>query len=396
MSALSTTNIPGRIDLVGGILNGGYEFLLGENRDRISYLTWQLTAANRELLVRGIVQFVPIRYSQIVATFGRDGPLPVDALVVHISPPDLEGWCSLGVAVSYCAPMLNEVPRVIGIMNRQMPRTAGDGAVHISRFERVLEVDEKLAEYPQARASTVDVQVAQNLASLINDGATLQVGLGGIPESLPSLLEDRRDLGLYGMLTDSGLDLIERGLATGTRYALRPGTFEVGEVMGSRRLFDYVDENPKVRVVSATYALEVSRMAQIEQFISINSAVEVDVTGQVNAESLGHLQISGAGGQLDYMEGAVRSRGGRAIVALPSITSSGKSRIVCHLAEGSVVTTPRTAVTHVVTEYGVADLRGKNLLERAEQLIAIAHPSVRDGLREDAVTHRFSPSPVSS
>jgi 4-hydroxybutyrate CoA-transferase len=367
------------LELVAGILSGGFDFLDAASPG-VRLTSWQLTAQSRDRFESGRLKLIPARYSQLTRLFGPGGAYPVDALVVHASPPDRHGMCTLGVAPSYCAPLAARVPLLIAYVNDQMPRTAGHDRFHIDDAEFVVEVSEPLAEVPRSSADERDLAVARNVASLIRDGDTVQMGIGRVPEALTSVLGDHRDLGICGMLTDASLDLVTAGVANGGGYGPAPGTIEVGEIMGSRRLYDHVDGNPRIRAVSAEHGLSPATFAAIPAFVAVNSAVEVDLTGQATAESVGHRQISGPGGQLDYMEGAMASPRGRSVIALPATANGGRSRIVCHLTPGAVVTTPRNCVSHVVTEFGVAELEGRSTVERAAALAAIAAPEFRDEL----------------
>lgn len=367
------------VELVSGILSGGYDFL-DITPDAVRLTTWQLTPEARKRVGTGRIRVMPARYSRLAELFAPGGGYPVDVLVVHVSPPDADGTVSLGVSPSFCAPLARVVPRVVAVVNPRMPDTGGHHRITLSDVDAVVALDEPLPEFPSAVPNEVDRAIAENVATLIPDGATVQFGLGGVPEALPSFLSGKKDLGLYGMMTDAGMHLMASGVV--------PGPVEVGEIMGTPALFAYVDRNPLVRAVSTDVALAPETFRRIDRFVSVNSAVEVDVTGQVNAESIGHKLLSGPGGQLDYMEGAMLSPGGRAVIALPSTARDGSSRIVCHLGPGAVVTTPRVCVTHVVTEHGVAALEGRSLDERAAALIAVAAPSARAELRRLASSER--------
>jgi 4-hydroxybutyrate CoA-transferase len=367
------------LELVVGLVFGGYGFM-DELPLGTTVATWQYAPG-----VSGDdrVRYLPLRYSQLIGTFGPHGAYPVDALVLHLSPPDPTGYCTLGVSPSYHAALLDRVPRLVGVVNQHMPATLGHRRVRVDQLEHLVELDAPLAEFARAPSGDVDAQVARNVASLVRDGATLQIGLGGIPEALPGFLSDREDLGLYGMLTDGGMELMRSGVVTGARFTPHPGAVQVGEIVGTRALFDFVDSNPVVRAVDVEYALSAAAFAQVPGLVALNSAIEVDLTGQVNAETIGHRIVSGAGGQCDYMQGAELSRGGLSVIALRSTTGSGRSRIVRSLAPGSVVTTPRTAVSHVVTEHGVAELRGRSVQDRIAALVAVAAPEHRSVLLKE-------------
>jgi acyl-CoA hydrolase len=371
----------GGLELVAGLVLAGYRFL-DELPGDVSFTTWQYAPG---VATSGRVSFLPLRYSQIIDTCAPGGSYPVDALVVHLAPPDDEGFCSLGVSPSYLAPLAARVPRLIGIINKHMPVTTGHPHIHVDRLDKRVELDAPLIPHKRAVPSDIDMRVAANVASLIADGATLQIGLGGIPEALPTQLGKHKDLGLFGMMTDGAMDLMKSGIVNGARYTPAPGAVEVGEVVGTPELFAFVNGSSTVRVVGSDYAMDPGTFARVPGLVALNSAIEVDLSGQVNAETIGHRIVSGAGGQCDYMQGAFLSEGGLAVIALPSTTSKGRSRIVHSLAAGSVVTTPRTAVSHVVTEHGIAALRGRSLEQRMAAMEAIAAPEHRSQLRESRV-----------
>lgn len=368
-----------RVEVITGIVLSGYE-LFADLAPRVRLTTWQYAPK----AAAADATFLPLRYSQLVDTFSPGGAYPVDAMVVHLSPPDADGRCSFGVSPSYSAPMSTRGMRLIGVVNPAMPETSGHDRIHVDDLDLLVELEAPLPEFSRGGWDDVDRAVAANVAGLVGDGATLQIGLGSIPEGLLHELRERQDLGLFGMMTDAAMELMQSGVLTGARYAPQPGCVEVGEVVGTRALFDFVAKNDSVRVVGSDYAMHPSTFAEVPALTAVNSAIEVDLGGQVNAETIGHRIVSGAGGQCDYMQGALSSPGGAAIIAIRSTARNGSSRIVDALREGSVVTTPRTAVTHVVTEHGVAELRGRSLTERAAALAEIADPQHRDDLRRAA------------
>ena len=369
------------LELVAGIQSGGYDWL-DDGPAGVAFTTWQLTTGLRRSVRGASARYLPMRYSRLVDTFSPGGAYAVDALVVHVTPPDSSGMCSMGVAPSYAATLAQRVPFIVAVINPRMPRTIGHPLFPIDRADVVVEVDSPIVEIPLSGApSDFDARIAVNVASLIDDGATVQTGIGGVPDALAGALTGRKDLGWAGMLTDSALPLIKSGVVNGRFYAPSPDAIEAGEIMGTKDLYDFADGNEFVRAVSVDHSMRAETFRSIDRFIAVNSAIEVDLTGQVNAESIGSRAISGPGGQLDYMEGALLSPGGKAVIALRSSGKNGASRLVSSLAPGSAVTTPRTAVTHVVTEFGIAELEGRTLAERADSLIAIAAPEHRDRLR---------------
>jgi acyl-CoA hydrolase len=354
------------IEIVSGIQSGGYDFLECAPAG-VRFTTWQLTPEARRLPVPP--DFRPMRYSQLIPAFSAGGAYPVDAVVVHVSPPDADGLCSMGVSPSLLAPLAAAAPEVVAVVNARMPDTTGHRRFPLDRAIAVVALDEPIADFATPTPDDVDRAIATHLATLVPDEATVQFGLGGVPGALPELLTGHTGIRVYGMLTDACLPLVMRG-----------GPHEIGEVMGTQALYDFVDHNSDVRLVSSDEAMAPERFRRMPRFVAVNSAVQVDLMGQVCAESVGTRVISGPGGQLDYMEGAMLSPGGMAIVALRATAPKGESRIVATLDPGWFVTTPHTCVTHVVTEHGIADLRGRSIEERRRQLATIAAPEFRDDL----------------
>jgi 4-hydroxybutyrate CoA-transferase len=334
------------------------------------------------LIVRGDADYLPLRYSRIPETFSPDGPLPLDAALVQVSPPDARGYCSLGVSVGTTAPIVHSAPLVIAEVNPQMPRTHGAGMVHVSDIDLGVEVDHPLVPLKPARVTEVEQTIARHVAALVPDGATIQIGIGAVPQAILDAFGGHRDLGVHsGMLCDGMLPLVEAGVLTGVRKSLDPYRLAAGEVLGTEPLFTFVDDNPAVLMLPAMKSHGLEYVRDQANFVSINSALEVDLTGQVNAEWLNGRQVSGLGGSFDFVEGAMYAPGGLSILAMTSTAARGTtSRIVPALAAGAAVTTPRHCVDYVVTEYGVADLRARTLRERAAALSAIAHPAFRPAL----------------
>lgn len=344
------------------------------------------TSSVEPLITAGTADYLPLRLSRIPEVLGAGGPLAVDAALIQVSPPDAHGYCSLGPAVSTALPVARSAPLVIAEINPRCPRAHGDGVLHVSEIDIAVEADHPLVEMRPARVGDTERAIARHVATLVPEGATIQIGIGGVPQAILEALSNHRDLGVHsGMLCDGMIPLVEAGVITGARKSLDPHKLVAGEALGTRVLFDFLDDNPSVRMVPAALSHGLEYLQHQERFISINSALEVDLTGQVNAEWLDGRQVSGLGGQFDFVEAAMYSRGGRSIVALPATAAGGKvSRIVPSLAAGTVVTTPRHCVDFVVTEYGIADLRAKTLRQRVETLAAVAHPSFRDKLLDAA------------
>lgn len=309
---------------------------------------------------------------------------PFDVAMVQVSPPDKHGWCSLGVAVDYALTAVRTARLVIAQVNDQMPRTLGDCFVHVSELDFMVEQSTPLPELPPARIGPVEEAIGRHCASLIRDGDTLQLGIGAIPDAVLLFLGDKKDLGIHSeMISDGVVELIEKGVVTCRKKTLDPGKCVVAFLIGSRRLYDFVDDNPFVEMRTVDYVNDPNVIARQDNMVSINSCLQVDLLGQVCSEAMGSRQFSGVGGQVDFIRGAAMSRGGRAIIAMPSTAAKGTlSRIVAQHGAGAVITTSRNDVDTIVTEYGIAQLRGKTARERAESLIAIAHPDFRGELRE--------------
>jgi acetyl-CoA hydrolase len=317
--------------------------------------------------------------------------VPIDVALVHISPPDEHGFCSFGIEVGMTKPIAQAAKVVIAEMNPRMPRTLGDSFIHLSKLDLVVPVDYPLPEIRMGDTSETVQRIADYVAALIPDGATLQTGIGAIPDAVLSRLGSHKDLGIHTELFSDGIiDLIARGVITGERKTLHPGKVVAGFVLGTQRLYDFIHDNPVIELHPQDYVNDPFVIAQNARMVAINSAIEVDLTGQVCADSIGPRLYSGVGGQLDFIYGASRSQGGVPVIALPSTALGGKaSRIVAMLKPGSGVTTSRNHVRFVVTENGVADLYGQTVRERARALIAIADPRFREDLAFEARQLRY-------
>jgi 4-hydroxybutyrate CoA-transferase len=340
----------------------------------------------RQAVNEGRADFVPVHLSEIPRLIAA-GLVPVDTALVHISPPDEHGFCSYGVGVECTKAAAEKASAVIALVNRRMPRSLGDSFIHVSRLTHVVEVDRPLVELPSAgEVGEVARAIGGHVAELIENGSTLQMGIGEIPDAVLLFLKDKRDLGIHTeMFSDGVVGLFEDGVVNGEAKTVHRGKVIASFVLGTRRSFDFLDNNPCVEFHPSDYVNDPFVIAQNDKMVAINSALAVDLTGQVSADSIGRDIYSGFGGQLDFMRGASRSKGGRPIIALPSTARGGRlSRIVDALAEGSGVVTTRADVHYVVTEHGVARLYGKSLRERARELIAVAHPDFRDELRAAA------------
>lgn len=338
----------------------------------------------RQAVQEGRADFLPIFLSEVPALF-KSGALPLDVALVQVSPPDRHGFCSLGVSVDASRTAVHEARYVIAQVNPNMPRSHGDGLIHLEALDAVVEADDPLPEAPPPELGEVERAIGKNAASLIEDGATLQMGIGAIPDAVLAALTGHRDLGVHTeMFSDGLVDLVERGVVTGEKKRVHPGKIVATFVMGTRRVYDFLDDNPLVAMLDVAYVNDTAVIRRNPKVVAINSAIEVDVTGQICADSIGTRMYSGIGGQMDFVRGASLSLGGRPIIALPSATRRGEPRIVPFLKPGAGVVTTRAHVHYVVTEYGVANLYGKNLRQRARALIDIAHPDHREELSRAA------------
>jgi 4-hydroxybutyrate CoA-transferase len=347
----------------------------------------------RDAVNQGRADFTPSHLSEIPRLFAS-GVLPIDVALIQVSPPDEHGFCSFGVEVGVTKPAAQSAKIVIAEVNLQMPRTLGDSFIHISKIDHIIPVDYPLPEVSMGEPTVLSKQIGQHVAGLIEDGSTLQLGIGAIPDGVLHYLRDKRDLGIHSELFSDGVvDLYEAGVITNERKTLHPGKMIAGFLLGTRRLYDFVDDNPVVELHPTEYVNDSFVIAQNDRMVAINSAIEVDLTGQICADSIGTRLYSGTGGQLDFIRGAARSKGGKPIIALPSITvtSSGQcfSRIVPTLKPGAGVVTTRNDVQYIVTEYGVADLYGKSIRQRTKALISIAHPDMQDELECAAIQLRY-------
>jgi len=344
----------------------------------------------REAVNAGRADYTPIFLSEVEALF-ESGEMPIDVAFIQVSPPDPHGYCSFGVGVDITLTAAKYAHRVVAQVNAQMPRTYGDSFIHVSEIDSIVELSRPLCELRKQSSNDIYEQIGVRVASLIEDGSVLQCGIGAIPDAILPNLMDRKDLGIHTeMISDNVIPLIEAGIINGRRKNLKPRKIILGFVLGTRQLFDFIDENPIFEFHPSAYTNDPYRIAMNDRMIAINSAIEVDLTGQVCAESIGPQFYSGFGGQLDFIRGAARSKFGKPIIALPSTAKDDTiSRIVPRLAPGAGVLTGRGDVHYVVTEHGVAYLHGRNIRQRAEALIQIAHPKFRDELYEYCELQRW-------
>ena len=343
----------------------------------------------RKAVQEGRADFTPVLLSEFPLLF-KNGLLPVDVALIHVSPPDEHGFCSLGVEVGLTKSPAESAKIIIAEVNEQMPRTLGDSFIHVSRLNCIVPVNYPVAELKMgASGDPISQKIACYIAELIPDGATMQMGIGAIPDAVLNFLGEKRDLGIHSeMFSDGVVRLVERGVITNSRKTLHPGKIVVGFILGTQSLYHWADDNPLCEFHRQEYVNDPFVIAQNDKMVAINSAIEVDITGQVCADSIGPKFYSGVGGQMDFVYGASRSKGGVPIIALPSTTTLRDgtviSRLVAMLKQGAGVVTSRNHVHYVVTEYGVAALYGKNIRQRARELINIAHPDFRQDLEKQA------------
>jgi len=334
----------------------------------------------RHTLKAGNGSYTPVFLSELPRLF-QERVLDLDVVLIHVSVPDRHGYCSLGVSVEAILAAVDNAKTVIAQVNPQMPRTHGAGIIHVSEIDYFVEVDEPLPEHHMAAPNEIESIIGNNVASLIEDRSTLQMGIGSIPNAVLTRLTNHKDLGLHTeMFSDGVIDLITNNVITGNYKKINRGRALSTFLIGSKRLYDYVDDNPFVEMRASNYTNNTSYIKQNPKMVAINSAIEIDLTGQVCADSIGSNMYSGVGGQVDFIRGASLSKGGKAIIALPSATKSGISRIVPVLKQGAGVVTSRAHVHYVVTEYGIANLFGKTIEKRAKALVEIAHPDHRESI----------------
>jgi len=328
--------------------------------------------------------YIPVFLSEIHWLFRRD-ILPLDVAFIQVSPPDSHGYCSLGVSVDITLPAIQKAKKVIALVNPQVPRTHGDGIIHVSNITYGVEIDTPIHATILGDPSPIEAVIGRNVASLVEDGATLQMGIGNIPNAVLSNLMNHKRLGIHTeMFSDGILPLVEKGIITGEDKEVKTNKIVTCFAMGTQRLYDFVDDNPIVHFKEAGYTNDSAIIRENPKVTAINSAIEIDLTGQVCADSIGTYQYSGVGGQMDFIRGASLSKGGKPIIAMQSITRKGLSKITPILKPGASVTTTRAHVHYVVTEYGVVNLFGKSLSQRAKALISIAHPDHREALEKEA------------
>ncbi|ABB24946.1 acetyl-CoA hydrolase/transferase family protein [Pelodictyon luteolum] len=338
----------------------------------------------RSAVQGGDADAIPVFLSDVPSLF-LNGVLPLDVALVHVSPPDRHGFCSLGVSVDSALAAVHGAKLVIAQVNPNMPRTHGEGMLHVSRIHAMVDVDDQLPETAAHELTEIELSIGRHIAGIVEDGATLQMGIGAIPDAALAALSGHRDLGIHSeMFSDGVVELVEKGVINGSKKNTHRDIIVASFLVGTRRLYDFVDDNPLVEMFPSDYVNDTREIRKNPKVTAINSAIEIDMSGQVCADSIGQRHFSGVGGQMDFIRGAALSPGGKPIIALPSTTRKGLSRIVPRLQPGAGVVTTRAHVQYVVTEYGIVNLHGKNLRQRAEALASIAHPDFREDICREA------------
>ena len=382
------------VEITHALTMGSADYVSPEMDGHLRVNTLFIGGNVRQAVQEGRADFTPVLLSEFTLLFKR-GILPLDVALVHLSPPDEHGFCSFGVESGLTKTPAESARIIIAEVNQQMPRALGDTFIHVSKLNYIVPVDYPLMEMPMSEGGPSEIaqEIAKRIAELIPDGATMQMGIGAIPDAVLSFLYDKKDLGIHTELFSDGvIDLVDAGVITNARKTLHPGKITAGFVIGTRRLYEFIHDNPIIELHRTEYVNDPFVIAQNERQVAINSAIEVDLTGQVCADSIGPKLYSGVGGQLDFMYGAARSKGGVPIIAMPATARAGVSevkqgklsRIVPMLKQGAGVVTTRNHVHYVVTEYGVADLYGKSIRQRARALIDVAAPQFRDELERAA------------
>jgi len=372
------------VKVIHMVAMGKADYCKPEMSKNFRHISLFVGGATRAAVAEGRGDFVPVFFSEIPDLFRNT--LKPDVVLLQLSPPDAHGYCSYGISVDYTKPAAEDCgAMVIAQINKNMPRTHGDSFIHVSRLDHIVEDDSPVIELKPAAISAAEKAIGENCAKLVNSGDTLQLGIGGLPDALMMSLGDKRDLGVHTeMFSDGAAKLMMSGVINNKYKTLHRGKSVASFLMGTRLLYDYVDDNPEVEMYPVDYVNDPRVISQIDNMVSINSCVEVDLMGQVAATSIGLKQISGVGGQVDFVRGANWSKNGRTIIAFSSTLSNGKaSKIVKFLAQGAEVTTSRNDVNYIVTEYGIAQLKGRTLRERARRLIDIAHPDFRGELADE-------------
>lgn len=369
------------VEVVHMLSLGSGDYMKEEMAGHFRHNALFVGANSRDALKRGQGDYTPCFFNEVPTLF-LEGILPVDVALIQLSPPDENGMMSFGVSNDYTKPAAKAAKIVIAEVNPNMPRVHGDNFIHIDDVDYIVETNNPIFELQPPKISDVEKAIGENCASLIENGSTLQLGIGAIPDAVLMFLDDKKDLGIHTeMFSDGVLELVEKGVINNSKKSLHPGKMVSTFLMGSKKLYDFVHDNPMVELYPVDYVNHPAVIMKNDNIVSINSCLQVDLMGQVSSESIGLQQFSGVGGQVDYVRGASMAKGGKSIIAIPSTAAKGKlSRIVPFIDQGSAITTSRNDVHYVVTEYGIANLKGKTLRERAKALIDIAHPDFREDL----------------
>ncbi len=376
------------VEIVHIHTEGPAPYVLPEMRKAFTHNACFVGANVRDAVRDGRADYIPVFLSEMPSLF-RSGILPIDVAMISISTPDKHGFCSLGSSIDITVAALDSAKIIIAEINSNIPRTFGDGFIHISKIDYAVETDSSIYYSNPKPVSDTERKIGKYIAELVEDGATLQMGIGSIPDAVLAELGNHRKLGVHTeMFSDGVIDLIEKGVITGEMKKVLSNIITACFAIGSKRLYDFINDNPSVALKEASYTNDTARIRRNPKVTAINSAIEIDLTGQVCADSIGAFQFSGVGGQMDFIRGASLSEGGKPIIAMPSITKGGESKLVPFLRKGASVTTTRAHVHYIVTENGTANLYGKNLKQRAKALISIAHPS-HQAMLEEAAFERF-------
>jgi 4-hydroxybutyrate CoA-transferase len=369
------------VEIVHMVAMGKGEYTKPEMAGHFRHNAFFVGAVTRDAVNEGRGDYTPCFFHKVPSMF-EEGYMPVDVALIQLTPPDANGWCSFGVSNDYTMPAAKCAKIVIAEINDKMPRTYGDNFIHVSDVDYFVECSYQIKELQPPKIGDIEKAIGEHCASLVKDGDTLQLGIGAIPDAVLLFLKDKKDLGIHSeMFSDGVVELIEHGVITNAKKTLHPGKLVVTFLMGTQRLYDFVDNNPMVAMYPVSYTNNPFVAAQNDNLVSINSTIEVDFMGQAASEAMGLKQFSGTGGQVDFVRAAAGSKGGRSIIAMPSTAAKGtQSRIVPLLKEGAPVTTSRNDIDYIVTEYGVAHLKGQTLQNRARNLISIAHPDFRPQL----------------
>ncbi len=372
------------VEIVHMVAMGKGEYTKPEMAPHFRHNAIFVGGCTRNAIAEGRGDYTPVFFHEVPKLF-KKGLLPIDVAMVQVSKPDEHGYCSLGVSVDYTKSAIETAKFVIAEVNDQMPRTYGDTFVHVSELDIIVETSNPITELSPPKIGDVERAIGENCASLIEDGSTLQLGIGAIPDAVLLFLKDKKDLGIHSeMFSDGVLELFESGVINNSKKAIHKGKMIVTFLMGTKRLYDFVDNNPVVEMHPVDYVNDPVVVMKNSKMVSINSCIQVDFMGQVASESIGTVQFSGVGGQVDFVRGASMAEDGKSIIAMPATAAKGKvSRIAPFIDQGSAVTTSRNDVHYIVTEFGIAELKGKTLQQRARNLINIAHPDFRDQLIED-------------